>query len=80
MTKKDLIVKLALIVSALGETANGQSVPASTIYLALGCDLGQYNTIARVGESVGWLKVTGQTVALTAAGREKAKELQALGV
>jgi len=80
MTKKDLIVKLALIVSALGETDEGQSVPASTIYLALGCDLSQYNTLASVGEKIGWLKVTSRTVALTAAGRAKAKELQALGV
>jgi len=81
MTKKQLIVKLALIVSTLGETTEpGQTVPASMIYLALGSNYSEYQAIASVGESVGWIKTTPETVSLTPAGRVKAKAFQALGV
>jgi len=81
MTKKQLIVKLAMIVSTLGETTEpGQSVPATMIYLALGSDYSEYQAISGVGASVGWLKLTAETVSLTPAGREKAKAFQALGV
>ena len=81
MTKKQLIVKLALIVSTLGETTEpGQSIPASLIYLALGSSLSEYQSIASVGERVGWLKTTPETVTLTAAGRVKAETFSALGV
>ena len=75
---KQMILKLAMIVSTLGETTEaGQSVPASMIYLALGSN---YAEFASLGESVGWLKTTSETVRLTPAGREKAKAFQALGV
>lgn len=78
---KRLVVKLAMIVSTLGESTNpGESVPASTIYLALGADLEEYNTLARMGERVGWLTTTPETVTLTDKGRAKAREFQALGV
>lgn len=78
---KRLVVKLAMIVSTLGETTEpGQAIPASMIYLALGSDLEEYNVIARMGEKVGWLTTTPETVKLTDAGRVKAREFQALGV
>ena len=81
MNQKQLVVKLAMIVSTLGETTEpGQSVPASMIYLALGSNYQEYMTLARMGEHVGWLKTTPETVSLTPAGREKAKAFQALGV
>jgi hypothetical protein len=81
MNRKQLIVKLALIVSTLGETTEpGQTVPASMIYLALGSNYHEFAVIAGAGEQVGWLKVTSETVALTPAGREKAKAFKALGV
>ena len=78
---KQLIIKLAMIVSTLGEsTEPGQSVPASPLYLALGSNYSEFATIASVGEQVGWLKTTPERVKLTPAGREKAKAFQALGV
>lgn len=81
MNKKQLVVKLAMIVSTLGETTEpGSTVPATMIYLALGSDYEEYLTIARMGQSVGWLTTTPETVGLTAAGRVKAREFQALGV
>lgn len=81
MTKKQLIMKLAIIVSTLGETTEpDQTIPASTIYLALGSNYSDYMVIASVGESVGWLKTTSETVSLTPKGRERAKAFQALGV
>ena len=81
MTKKQLIVKLALIVSTLGElTKPGESIPASTIYLALGQNYHEWALIVGAGEQVGWLKSTAETVKLTSAGREKATAFQALGI
>jgi len=78
---KQMILKLAMIVSTLGETTEaGQSVPASMIYLALGSNYAEFASLASLGESVGWLKTTSETVRLTPAGREKAKAFQALGV
>jgi len=81
MTNKELTVKLAMIVSTLGETTNpGESIPASTIYLALGSNLEHYNLIAGVGERMGWVQTTPETIKLTPKGREMATKLQALGV
>lgn len=81
MNQKQLIVKLAMIVSTLGETTEpGEPVPASIIYLGLGSNYEEYTLIARMGEHVGWLKTTSETVSLTPKGREKAKAFQALGV
>ena len=79
MTKKQLIVNLACLLSSLLE-ADGMPIPASMIYLALGANLEEYNIVARAGERAGWLTVTSTTVALTEAGTVKAKEFQALGV
>lgn len=81
MDKKKMIVRLAAVVSTLGETTQpGEASPATPIYLALGADMAQYNLIVSMGESVGWLTATSETITLTPAGREKAKEFQALGV
>ena len=81
MTQKQLIIKLAMIVSTLGETTEpGQSVPASTPYLALGSNLAEYTALARMGEHMGWLKTTPETVKLTPAGRRTAKSFQEIGV
>jgi hypothetical protein len=78
MTNRDLIVKLAALLSTLRDEP--RPVPASTLYLALGCDMESYRVVSSVGERSGWLKVTPNTIALTAAGKAKARELEALGV
>jgi len=78
MTNKDLILKLAALLSVLRDET--RPVAASTLYLALGSDMEDYRTVSGVGERAGWLKVTPNTLALTASGRAKAGELAALGV
>ena len=81
MDTKQLTIKLAMVVSTLGETTKpGESIPASTIYLALGSNLEHYNLLAGVGERMGWVKTTPETIGLTPAGRVKAQEFAALGI
>lgn len=81
MNKKQMIVKLAMIVSTLGETTEpGQSIPQSTIYLALGTNYHEWAVITGAGEQIGWLKTTAERVQLTPKGREKAAEFAALGI
>ena len=81
MNKKQLVVRLAMIVSTLGETTEaGESVAASMIYLALGSDYQAYWDVVQAGERVGWLKITPERIEITPAGRVKAREFQALGV
>ena len=78
MTNKDLILKLAALLSFLRDET--RPVPASSLYLALGSDMEAYETVSNVGERAGWLKVTATTIRLTKAGRAKAEGLKALGV
>ena len=79
MNRKQLIVKLACLLSSLLE-ADGMPMPASMIYLAMGSNRDDYKIVSEVGALAGWLEVTSETVALTEAGTVKAKEFQALGV
>ena len=44
--------------------------PASSIYLALGCDHGMYTRLAQVLAGAGFARVTPNTIALTPKGRE----------
>ncbi len=75
MTRKELIVRLSCLLSALLE-ADGMPIPASIIYLGLGSSLEEYNLVSRAGERLGWLTVTSETVALTESGKVTALEFE----
>ena len=75
MTNKDLIVKLAALLTTLVDSA-GPS-PASYIYLAFGADMDAYNVVTGVASRAGWITLTSETVELTASGRAKAREIEA---
>jgi len=66
MTATEIKMKLAGLLVTLAETG---PVPASTLYLALGASMEDYQTITLVGSRMGWIKVTSTTLALTATGR-----------
>lgn len=81
MDKKQIIVKLAALMSALAEeTQPGETMQASLLYLALDHDIDAYHVISNVGERLGWLRVTTTAISLTPAGRIKAEQFQAVGV
>ena len=65
---------------SLAEAPKGLPTPASSLYLALGCSMENYRLVSGVGERMGWLKVTSETLALTHKGLVQARELQALGI
>lgn len=68
--EKKLIVSLAgVMVTLAGETG---PVPASSIYLAMSCDMAEYQALTGLGSRMGWLRVTATTVALTPKGHTKA--------
>jgi hypothetical protein len=79
MDKDKLLMRLACVMATLVETAGvGEQVPASTIYLALGCDLGAYDRLVSVGTQMGWLKATSTTLALTFDGQRQAEKFSAV--
>jgi hypothetical protein len=67
------------VVSALYDCHEEEGVdeaPASSIYLALGCDLETYMRVAEALSAAGLARVTPTTIALTARGRELGAEIE----
>ena len=67
MTATEIKMKLAGLLVTLAEETG--PVPASSLYLALGSSMSDYQTVTGVGSKMGWIKVTASTLALTATGR-----------
>ena len=81
MTTNQIILNVVSIVATLGETTKpGESVPASSIYMALGSDYPAYWATVQAGERSGLLKITPERITLTELGREKAVEFTALSL
>jgi hypothetical protein len=71
---KEIIAKVAAILSALRETNGG---PESALYMALGMDINLWNIIRGVMLKAGYITISGHYVTLTAKGLEKAIEVDA---
>lgn len=74
MDKDKLLMVLAHFMTTLAETDNALPVPRSTLYLAMGMDLEGSDHVLSVGESMGWLRTSSQTVRLTDKGRKQAEK------
>lgn len=83
MTESRAKTLIAAITSAIydldrNEQIIGGRAPASSIYLALGMDIAEYNDITAVMSELGLLDVRPDTVALTAKGRELGRKCSAI--
>jgi hypothetical protein len=78
MTPERAQVLIAAITSTLYEVGGEQPVPASSIYLVLGCDIEEYQMIAKILEQVQLAIVTQETIRLTPLGMKIGKQCQEL--
>jgi len=74
MTKNEFLATIAATLTALAPEGTA-SVPASSVYLALGCDMRRYQILADTMAQMKLVKVTASTIALTARGLECARKL-----
>ena len=77
MTKEEVMTAIAAVTSTLEELGNPVS-PASSIYLALGMDLGRYDLVAKVLSDAGLANVTSETIQLTEKGLDIGRQCSAL--
>jgi len=75
MTKEVLLTRIAATITTLAET-NGS--PESTIYLAFGSNIHEWEILRDVLVKAGLVKISGNYVTLTAEGKVKAVQLEAL--
>jgi len=73
----DPVVLISAILTTLLDV-DPEPAPASSIYMALGCDHSLYESVSLSLATNGLVVKTSTTLALTDLGREKAKELQAI--
>ena len=76
MTKQDMI-DFAGTLTLLSEE-RGKTVPASSVYLALGSDMGRYNRLVIALRASGAASVTNETLSITAKGQEIAEKIEAM--
>lgn len=72
--KRALLAKMGALVSTLNET---DWMPRSMLYLALGCDLEQAETVERIAVKAGYVEATSTTLKITDEGRRFAVDLEA---
>lgn len=70
------LVFCAAVLSTLNEIPDGWA-PRSTIYMALGCNLGAFEEIEALLTKAGWVTHNSLTITITEKGRGKARELDA---
>ncbi len=75
MTPERAQVLVATITSTLYESGN-EPAPASSFYLALGCNMEEYETITAILQRAELAVVTSSTIKLTAKGMEVGKQCQ----
>lgn len=67
MTENELKAYVCAIATTLVETGNPLA-PASAIYMALGCNIDDYNATARCMLAIGLIRLTSETIQLTEKG------------
>ena len=73
--ERDTLALVAAAVTAIFEGSDGQPVPASTVYVALGCDFRAYQKLAGILSRAGLCVVTPSSIALTEDGRRVGRDL-----
>lgn len=76
MDKQQLLSWIAGILTTLNEVSPNDPIPASSIYLAMGMNMSDYELVRNMMTSAGWISTTPSTIALTQKGRDKAIELE----
>ena len=76
LTKNELLTYVSAILTTLLEVSPNDPIPASSIYLALGMDLGKYELVKDIMVQCNWIVATSFTITLTSEGRAKATELE----
>ena len=78
--RRAILLSIGAIASALAEYPEGEQVPASPIYLALGMNEYQYRIVIDLMADRGDVIDRGATIELTAQGRELARKVdEAIG-
>lgn len=72
MNRKDLLVKIAAIISVLAEVDGS---PESTLYLACGSDMALWEVIRSILVESGQVKISNHYARLTEVGKETAARL-----
>ena len=67
MTDNELKAYVCAISTTLVETGNPLA-PASSIYMALGCNIDDYNMVANCMKKIGLIRLTSETIQLTEKG------------
>lgn len=73
--RKQVLAIVGAILSTIYEVSPNDPIPASSIYLALGMNLQQYEYITNAMVSAGLIIKTSSTIAITDSGKAKALEL-----
>jgi len=76
MDKQQLLTWIAGILTTLNEVSPNDPIPASSIYLAMGMNMSDYEIVRNMMLAGGWISTTSSTIALTQKGRDKAIELE----
>src|SRR5690606_39802819 len=68
-TERRLVIDAAAVLATLAEQPEGVPVPASSVYMALGMDLGRYDRVIYALVQTGMVDRTIDTLTITPAGR-----------
>lgn len=76
MESKETLAKMGAILCTLAEVVpNGEPVPASSIYLALGMNMMEYTSIIKMLVNTGYVSSTPSTIRITPKGKEIADRI-----
>ena len=76
MNRNELLTYISAILTTILEVSPTDPIPASSIYLAMGMNLQNYELVRDVMVKCNWVVATSSTIALTSEGRAKATELE----
>lgn len=76
MDKQQLLSWIAGILTTINEVSPNDPIPASSIYLAMGMNIRDYELVRDVMLHCEFITTTSETIALTDKGRAKAIELE----
>ena len=77
MDKQQLLTWIAGILTTLNEVSPNDPIPASSIYLAMGMNMSDYELVRNIMLQCDYITTTPSTIALTQKGRDKAIEIEA---
>ena len=76
MDKQQLLSWIAGILTTLNEVSPTEPIPASSIYLAMGMNMHDYELVRNLMVQCRFITTTPSTITLTELGRSKASEIE----